>query len=207
MILEMRLSSKDSDMGFAGSEPFIRGVAAFLVLAGMGLATIRYLGGSPAEDGLEGALGAFALGAPVMATGALALLALRGRAVLLIPAAVVLVPMSFLSFALVTLPLLVPAVMLSVGYRRRSGVESMPGARAAATLAVVVPLLIAAVGALLVHQDPREYTTSSSSGSTSDVITSVEALISLLLTATSLAAGWFLSAPVPSPAQSSSVAV
>jgi len=68
----MRLSSKDSEMGLAGSEPFIRGVAAFLVLAGLGLAIIRFLGGSAAEDGLEGALGAFALGAPVMATGALA---------------------------------------------------------------------------------------------------------------------------------------
>lgn len=188
------------EVGLAGWEPFIRALAAFLVLAGLGLAAIRFMGASPVKDGVEGALGSLALGAPVMATGVLALLALRDRAVLLLPAAVVLVPMSFLSFALVTLPLIIPAVMLSIGYRRRSRSESMSGARAAVTLWVVVLLLIAAVGALLVHQDPREYTTRTSSGSTSDIITTVEALVSLTLTATSLAAGWFLSAPMPSPA-------
>lgn len=188
------------EVGLAGSPPFIRGVAALLVLAGLGLAAIRFVGASPAEDGIEGALGSLAFGAPVMATGALALLALRDRAVLLLPAAVVLVPMSFLSFALVTLPLLVPAVMLSVGYRRRSRVESTSGARATVTLWAVVLLLIAAVAALLVHQDPREYSTPTSSGGTSDIITAVEALISLALTATSLAAGWFLSAPGSAPA-------
>ena len=190
----------DPEIGLAGSAPFIRAVAAFLVLAGLGLAAIRFVGGSPAEDGFEGALGSLALGAPVMATGALALLALRERAVLMLPAVVVLVPMSFLSFALVTLPLLVPAVMLAIGYRRRSRVESMSGPQAAVTLWVVVLFLIAAVGALLVHQDPREYTTPTSSGGTSDIITTVEALISLALTATGLAAGWFLSAPVRSRA-------
>jgi hypothetical protein len=196
----MATARENPEIGLAGSAPFIRAVAAFLVLAGLGLAGIRFVGASPAEDGIEGALGSLALGAPVIATGALALLALRDRAVLLLPAAVVLVPMSFLSFALVTLPLLVPAAMLSVGYRRRSGVESMSGARAAVTLWVVVVFLIAAVGVLLAHQDPRDYSTPTSSGGTSDIITTVEALISLALTATSLAAGWFLSAPVSSPA-------
>ncbi len=181
--------------GLVGSPPFIRGVAAFLVLAGSGLAAIRFVGGSPVEDGFEGMLGSVALGAPVMATGVLALLALRVRAVLLLPAALVLVPMSFLSFALVTLPLLVPAVMLFVGYGRRSAVEAVSGPRGAATLVVVVALLVAAVGALFVHQDPREYTTPTGGGSTSDVITTVEALISLVLTAASVAAGWYLSAP------------
>lgn len=71
----------------------------FLVLAGGGLAAIRFVGASPVEDGVEGALGSFALGAPVMATGVLAVLALWDRAVLLLPAAVVLVPMSFLSLS------------------------------------------------------------------------------------------------------------
>ncbi len=132
-----------------------------------------------------------------MATGALALLAIRERAVLLLPAAVVLVPMSFLSFSLVTLPLLAPALMLSIGYRRRSHGESTWGARAALTLWLVVLLLIAAVAALLVHQDPREYSTPTGSGGTSDIITMVEALISLGLTSTSVAAGWLLSAPAP----------
>ena len=189
----MAIAAENPEIGLAGSPPFIRAVAAFLVLAGLGLAAIRFVGASPAEDGIEGALGSLALGAPVMATGALALLAIRERVVLLLPAAVVLVPMSLLSF--VTLPLLVPAAMLSIGYRRRSRIEPMSAARTAVTLWVVVLFLIAAVGALLVHQDPREYSTATSSGGTSDIITAVEALISLALTATSLAAGWFLSAP------------
>ena len=196
----MATAPENPEIGLANSAPFIRAVAGFLVLAGLGLAAIRFVGASPAEDGFEGALGSLALGTPVVATGVLALLAIRERAVLLLPAAVVLVPMSFLSFALVTLPLLVPAVMLSIGYRRRSRAESMSGARAAVTLWVVVLFVIAAVGALLVHHDPREYTTPTGSGGTSDIITTVEALISLALTATSLAAGWFLSAPVSSPA-------
>lgn len=69
----------------------------------------------------------------------------------------------------------------------------------------MVLLLIAAVAASLVHQDPREYSTPASSGGTSEIITTVEALISLTLTltTTSLAAGWFMSghtgAPSPSP--------
>jgi hypothetical protein len=88
--------------------------------------------------------------------------------------------------------------MLAIGYRRRSRGESLSGTQAAVTLWVVVLFLIAAVGALLVHHDPREYTTPTSSGGTSDIITTLEALISLALTATSLAAGWFLSAPVTS---------
>lgn len=195
----MAISTKDPELGLAGSPPFIRTVAAFLGVAGLGLAAIRFAGGSPVEDGFEGALGSLALGGAVMATGVLALLALRDRAVLLLPAAVVLVPLSFLSFALVTLPLLVPAVMLFIGYGRRSRCESLSVARVALTLFVVVLLLIAAVAALLVHHDPREYTTPTSSGGTSDIITAAEALISLALTATSLAAGWFLSAPRPSP--------
>jgi hypothetical protein len=195
MILGMAVATKDPGLGTAGSPAFIRVVAGFLMAAGLGLAAIRFAGASPVEQGLEGALGSFALGAVVMATGVLALLGLRQRAALLLPAAVLLVPMSFLSFAGVTLPLLVPAVMLAIGYGRRSSVESTSAARTNLTLYVVVLLLIAAVAALLVHHDPRAYSTPTGGGSTSDVITTAEALISLALTASSLAAGWFLAAP------------
>lgn len=179
----------------ASSPSFIRAAAVLLVMAGVGLAAIRFLGASPVENGVEGALGSLALGAPVMATGVLALLAARGRSVLLLPAAIVLVPLSFLSFALVTLPLLIPAVMLFAAHRRRARLEAISTGRAALTLCVVALLLIAAVAALLVHQDPRDYTTPTESGSTSDVITAVEAAISLALTAGGMAAGWRLSAP------------
>src|SRR5215207_9500290 len=106
--------------------------------------------------------------------------------------------MSFLSFALITVPLLVPAVMLAIGYGRRCLREPVSGARATTTLCVVALLLIGAIGVLLVHQDPREYTTRDGGGSTSDIINTAEALLSLALTAASLVAGWVLSAPLPS---------
>lgn len=181
--------------GWASSPAFVRSVAAFLVLAGLGLAAIRFAGASPADDGVEGALGSLALGAPVAATGVLALLAARDRAILLLPAAVVLVPMSFLSFALVTLPLLIPSALLFIAHRRRASVEPISTGRAILTLGVVAVLLIGAIAALFVHQDPRAYTTATGGGSTSDVITAVEAAISLALTAGAVAAGWRLAAP------------
>lgn len=179
----------------ASSPALVRSVAAILVLAGLGLATIRFAGTSPADDGVEGVLGSLALGAPVMATGVLALLALRDRAILLLPAAVVLVPLSFLSFALVTLPLLIPSALLFVAHRRRARVDQLSPGRAVLTLGVVAVLLVAAVAALLVHQDPREYTTATGGGGTSDVITAVEAAISLSFSAGAVAAGWRLAAP------------
>ncbi len=188
-------SEAAAGLGLAGSPAFLRAVGGLLVAAGLGLAAIRFVGASPMEDGLEGALGSFALGAPVMATGVLAWMSLHDRSALLAPAAIVLVPLSFLSFALVTLPLLVPAAMLAVGQHRRS--EVVPSRRAALVSAVVVALLVAAVVALFVHLDPRDYTTASSSGSTSDVITTIEALISLALTTTALRAGWVLAARRP----------
>lgn len=194
MVVVMSISRSEQQLGIAGSAGFVRAVACFLIAAGLGLAILRFTFASPMEDGLEGALGSLALGAPVIATGVLALLALKERAILMVPAAVALIPMSFLSFSGVTLPLLVPAVMLAIGYARRSRDESISWVQTVATVWIVVMLLIAAVGALFVHQDPRQYTTPTSEWGSSDIITALEALVSLALTATSVVAGWFLSA-------------
>lgn len=60
----MATAAENPEVGLAGSAPFIRAVAAFRVRAGVGLAGIRFVGASPAEDGIEGALGSLALGAP-----------------------------------------------------------------------------------------------------------------------------------------------
>ena len=65
-------------------------------------------------------------------------------------------------------------------------------ARTMVTLTTVVVLLLTAVAALLVHPDPRSYTTPGGGGSTSDVITYAEALVSLALTGGAIAAGWYL---------------
>jgi hypothetical protein len=195
MIAAVGRPDVDTDLGVAGAPSFIRAVAGCLVLAGVGLAVLRFSGGTPAEDGLEGAAGSFALGAVVMATGVLAALALRDRPVLLLPAAIVLVPLSFLSFAFVTAPLLAPAVLLCIGYARRSRRHPLPAWRVALAVVVVFASLIGAVAALVVHQDPREYVTATSAGSTSDVITGAEAAISMALTASGVAFGWVLGAP------------
>jgi len=183
--------------GVSGSSGFIRAVGWLLVLAGLGLAGLRFAGASPADDGPEGMVGALALGAPVMGSGALAWMSLRDRPALMLPAAVVLVPLSFLSFAGVTLPLLVPAAMLFVGYRRRRRLVTLPGARVAVTLWVVLAFFVGAVVVLFAHDDPRAWTTVGGGGSTSDVITWAESTISLVLSATALVAGWHLSAPEP----------
>ena len=98
-----------------------------VLLAGAALAAARFWGEAPPARGLECAVGALAFGAVAAAPGVLALLSVHDRPALVLPAAVLLVPMSFISFALVTLPLLVPACMLFRRYRRdRTGADGMP---------------------------------------------------------------------------------
>ena len=170
-------------------------VALLSISAGLGIAALRFFGGSPPEQRLYDALGALALGAIVAAPGVLALLARHERPALLLPAAVVLVPLSFLSFALVTLPLLIPAVMLFLDYARRSRAHPIGWLRATSLTILVVALLVEALVVLLAHQDPREFTTTTATYSTSDVITAAEALVSLALVGAALAVGWVLAAP------------
>lgn len=158
---------------------------------------MRYVGGAPPERGLEGALGAAALGAVVAAPGVLALLALRERPGLLLPAATALVPLAFFSFTGVTLPLLVPAVMLFVAYRRCSSAHRPPWGRAVLANANVLAFLLAAVVALFLHDDPRQWSSATGGGSTGDVITLGESLISLAFTFAAVAAGWLLIPPAP----------
>ena len=184
---------RDHDrLGFAGSAPFIGTVGWLIVAAGAALGIVRFVNGSPVERGFEGALGAASLGALIAAPGVLALLALRDRPVLLLPAGVALVPLAFLSLAGVTLPLLVPAAMLFVAYGRRStDASDRPLVAFTTTVFVFAGLVLAGV-VLFVRQDPRSYVTENGGGSTSDVITVVEALLSLTTAAATIAGGWLL---------------
>src|SRR5690606_28175907 len=61
------VTTEPPDLGVAGSDGFVRAVAGFLSLAGLALAAVRFAGSLPAERGPEAALGAFAMGAPVVA--------------------------------------------------------------------------------------------------------------------------------------------
>ena len=176
----------------------VAGVVALALGAAIGV--IRYVGGSPAERGVEGALGACALGAVIAAPGALALLARAGRPRLLIPAGVLLIPLAGVSMAGVTLPLLIPAVMLFVAYgRRRPQTDPYPPLLVALSSAIVVMLVVAALITLFAHDDPRSWSTPTTSGSTSDVITTGEALVSLVFVGAALALGWQGTAPVIDP--------
>ena len=185
----------DRHEGFAGSTGFIVATGLVVMAGGLGLGLLRFVNGVPPEHDVEGAVGALALGAVAAAAGVLALLALRDRPTLLLPAAFVLMPLSMLSFALVTLPLLIPCVLLFLAYGQRSDGRQSPVGTTVGVLAAVLTLLVAAVVVLFVHQDPRSYVTANGGGSTSDVITFAESIPSLALTASAIAAGWVLSAP------------
>jgi hypothetical protein len=167
---------------------------AVLALAAV-IGVTRFAGGTPVERGVEGALGAFALAAVLSGPGALALLARRDRPALLLAAGLLLVPLSMVSMAGVTLPLLIPAFVFLMAYVRVRPVAPSPRLPAEVVTAAVIGLVVIALLALLVHQDPRSYTTSIGGGSTSDVITVAEAFASLALVAAALAAGWFGAAP------------
>ncbi len=134
-------------------------------------------------------MGATAFGAVIAAPGLLALLSLHDRPALLLPAALVLVPLSFISFALVTLPLLIPAFLMFRTYARTASKGS--GGVAVVITAAVLALLAAAFSVLLAGHDAREYVTANSVYSTSDIITYVEAAQSLVLTATAIVFGWW----------------
>ncbi len=181
--------------GAADPDRFLMLGGGMVVAIGGALGVVRYVGRSPAENGPEGILASVAFAAVLAAPGVLALLARADRPGLLVPAASLLVPLSLVSMAGVTLPLLIPAVLLAVAYARRAAVRPPAPVPVGVAAAVVASLVLAAVAALLVHQDPRHYATATMSGWTSDVVTAGESLVSLALVAAALGAGWWLTGP------------
>src|SRR5918996_1153086 len=77
------MAESDEGPGLAGAAGFVVAVGVFVIAAGLALAALRFVGGTPPEQGVEGAVGSLALGAVVAAPGALAVLAGRDRPVLL----------------------------------------------------------------------------------------------------------------------------
>jgi hypothetical protein len=189
-------------LGFAGSSRTILTIAALVAAGGAAACAARVVGASPAESTAEKLAGGLALGGLVAAPGLLAALALRDRPALLLPAATILIPLSLLSFAGVLLPLLIPSILLFVAYGRRSALQATSTLRTTASLGWALALLVAAGVSLFVHQDPRSYATPLEEGSTSDVITPVEAAVSLALVAAGVFGAWRLSEPDPAPARS-----
>jgi hypothetical protein len=171
----------------------VRFAAGLVIAAGVALTFVRFYGEVPPGQNVEAAAGAIAFGAVFAAPGVLALLAEPDRPALLVPAAFLLIPLSFVSFALVTLPLLIPSYLL---FRAYAGAV-VPGQawRTVGTTATVLVLLVAALVALFAHDDPRSWTTDRTSYSTSDVVTYIEAAASFALTTAAVAAGYALARP------------
>jgi hypothetical protein len=168
----------------------VAGIAT--VMLGIALGIVAGAGATPADP----LLGSVALGAVVAAPGLLALIGLRHRAVLWLPAAMAALPLSFLSFAGLTLPLLALAVVLVVAWIRYPGSYAGFLIHPVVVTALVVVLLLCAAVALFVHEDPASWTEETdgfvTSGETSDIVTNQEALISLGCTTLALAVGWTL---------------
>lgn len=140
----------------------VRITGGLVVAAGVAFGLVRFFGEAPPGQNLEAAAAAITFGSVIAALGTLALLAVHDRPALLLPAALLLVPLSFLAFALVTLPLLIPAYLLlrTCAQATREG----SGWRVAATTSVVLVFLVAALVALFAHEDPREFATETACG-------------------------------------------
>lgn len=173
--------------GVLGQRRLILVTATLVLAGGVVFALVRFYGEAAPLRTFETVVVAIAFGAVIGAPGLLALLALDDRPALLLPAAIVLVPLSFLSFALVTLPLLVPAVLFVRACARATPASATR--QTAATTVSVVLLLVAALLALFAHDDPRHYMTATTSGGTSDVVSYAEAAVSLTCTTLAVLAG------------------
>src|SRR2546430_5503973 len=75
------MAGSDEGLGVAGAAGFVVAVGAFVVAAGLALGGLRFVGGTPPERGVEGAIGSLALGAVVAAPGVPAMLAVSERPV------------------------------------------------------------------------------------------------------------------------------
>lgn len=122
------------------------GVGWFVVVAGVALGSVRFVGEGAAMRSMTSLLAAVAFGAVVSAPGVAVVVGVRWAApALLVAAALALAPLSLLSP--VTLPLLVIAIVLVVAWARRPQVG--PRGRAAAS-AIALPVATTCAAAILV---------------------------------------------------------
>lgn len=164
---------------------------AAVVVLGAALGVIAEVGASPADP----SLGFIALAGLVAAPGVLALFGLHHRAALWLPAGLAAVPLAFLSFAGLTLPLLPAAVVFLLAWVRHPHPHGGSLVHPGIVTPVVVSLLLMAVAALFLSDDPAAWTTPTGGGETSDIITNREALLSLTSTGLALVVGWAFTRP------------
>lgn len=158
-----------------------------VVLGGVALVFVHFYGGSAGDP--EGWFSALGFAAPFIGVGLLALVGtLRKRPSLVLVSGVALIPMSVLSIVL--FPLIVPAVLLIVrSTRERFNPQDL------VLPAVLASGLVVVLAILVFHQDPVSWSTSDGGGSSSDIVTSLEAAIATSATAAVVLIAVFRPAP------------
>jgi hypothetical protein len=164
---------------------------------GLGMAVLFLIGRGSDElsSRPDRVFGALALGAFALLPGILSLLG-RWRPALYLAAVPLGYPVMALLFTIVAAPLVLCSALALVAYARRHR-DSIP--RVPAPMIAIVSLGIG-VGAFLsmfVHQDPRSFSTATSSTYTSDVVTTPEALASLAISLLGIVLLWVLARPRP----------
>jgi hypothetical protein len=148
--------------------------------AGLAVGILRY-GGGPAGGGWgmdDHVGGSIAIGAAIAGTGVVALVARRGRPLLLVAAGLALMPMCVISVVLFPMMFLALGMVVSAASAPPPRFPREP-LRTALTIALVAALQVAAMVALIAHPDARTITRPSMVSSTSDVITWFEVTVSL----------------------------
>ena len=161
-------------------------IAAIATIAGGGgLIAIHHFGGSPGDP--EGWFASAGFGAPFIGAGLLGLLGvLKLRPLYCAAAGLALWPMCMIS--VVAFPLLVPAAML-IAVASRNDVA--PNKLFVAAIPALV--LAATTWFLVLHQDPVTWTTANGGGSSSNIVTTFEATLSIAVVTSVLVACYLLS--------------
>jgi hypothetical protein len=161
------------------------GVGIVLAMAVVG-GIVRTAGTSAPERHVAGDWGTAAFVLVVATPAVLALVGLRRRPWLLAAAGVVLVPLCFLSFSFLFFPLLVPAALFLGDAVSRPRSEPRSIAQCIGAVLSVL-FVVAAVLSLFAHNDAVSWSTATSSGYASDVITAREAITSFGFLAAAIA--------------------
>lgn len=168
--------------------------AAVLPLTFAGLLTWLVLRNAEQPDERGDSFMRLALIAFIALPGVLAFVARRRRPALYLAAGMLSTVGAFVSMAGAALPMLIPAGMAFVAYGRHSG--EARGRLADPVVALLVFVLgKASLLGLFFHQGPRCVSGSNFSSCTSDVITPLEASLSLAGFLLALVAGWALARP------------
>jgi hypothetical protein len=171
----------------------VAAVGWLVVAAGVAFVVVRTLNSEPpVRRDVEALAGSIAFGVVIGSPGMMALFARFRRPALVLPAAIVLVPFSFLSFAGVLLPLLVPAFLLTRSYLRHRRLGE--GLLDAAVAIGLVTVSIAAIAVLLSDTTEKVYRTATTTHSTSmPSLVSATTAIGLVVAALGLA--WWATTP------------